>query len=72
MASVTVYPGGPLVIRGDFAISELDGSPLRAGRVAALCRCGRSAAKPWCDGSHKRGELPRAAVDSNWHRDDGD
>lgn len=52
--SVTVYPDGPLVIRGDFAICEVDGAAIETGRVVALCRCGRSAVKPLCDGSHRR------------------
>lgn len=71
-ASVTVYPDGPLVIRGDFALSDLEGNPVCAGRIAALCRCGRSVVKPLCDGSHKRGALPRAVADSAWHREDGE
>jgi hypothetical protein len=52
-ATVTVYPDGPLVLRGDFVIRELDGTIAQTGRVVALCRCGRSALKPLCDGSHK-------------------
>jgi CDGSH-type Zn-finger protein len=52
-ATVTVYPDGPLILRGDFVIRELDGTVVQTGRVVALCRCGRSALKPLCDGSHK-------------------
>jgi len=52
-ASVTVYPDGPLVVRGDVEIRELDGEVVSSGRTVALCRCGRSAMKPLCDGSHK-------------------
>jgi CDGSH-type Zn-finger protein len=52
-ATVTVYPDGPLVLRGDFAIRSVDGAPIESGRTVALCRCGRSAVKPFCDGSHK-------------------
>jgi CDGSH-type Zn-finger protein len=51
--TVTAYPDGPLVLRGDFEIREVDGSPMRTGHTVALCRCGRSAVKPFCDGSHK-------------------
>lgn len=58
-ASITVYPDGPLVLRGPVSIKHADGEPVEAGRVVALCRCGRSAAKPFCDGSHKRGPLAR-------------
>ena len=58
-ASVTVYPDGPLVVRGDFELRELDGETITAGQTIALCRCGRSAAKPFCDGSHKIRKLRR-------------
>lgn len=52
-ARITVYPDGPLIVRGDFVLDDLEDGPLPAGRVVALCRCGRSATKPLCDGSHK-------------------
>jgi CDGSH-type Zn-finger protein len=49
------YQDGPLIIRGDFQIQSWDGIPIPAGRqTVALCRCGRSALKPFCDGSHAR------------------
>ncbi len=54
-ATVTVYPDGPLILRGDFGLCGVDGSPIESGRTVALCRCGRSAVKPFCDGSHRRG-----------------
>jgi CDGSH-type Zn-finger protein len=53
-ATITAYPDGPLVVRGDFELIGLDGEPVRTGRMAALCRCGRSAQKPLCDNSHKK------------------
>lgn len=56
-ASMTIYPDGPLVLRGDFELRTADGLPLDVGRTVALCRCGRSAVKPLCDGSHKNGRL---------------
>jgi CDGSH-type Zn-finger protein len=52
-ATVTVYPDGPLVVRGRFEVLEVDGTVVATSRVVALCRCGRSALKPLCDGSHK-------------------
>lgn len=52
-ARITVYPDGPLVVRGDFVLDDLDAGPIPTGRLVALCRCGRSATKPLCDGSHK-------------------
>jgi CDGSH-type Zn-finger protein len=54
-AVVSVYEDGPLIVRGDFVITAQDGRPIPAGRgTVALCRCGRSAIKPFCDGSHTR------------------
>lgn len=53
-ATVTVYPDGPLVVRGDVEVRNLDGEPIIGHRTIALCRCGRSGAKPLCDGSHRR------------------
>ena len=53
-ATITPYPDGPLIVRGAFELCELDGTPIpRSGKAVALCRCGRSALKPFCDGSHK-------------------
>jgi CDGSH-type Zn-finger protein len=52
-ARITVYPDGPLIVRGEFVVDDLDNGRLPTGRLIALCRCGRSAAKPLCDGSHK-------------------
>ena len=54
-AVVAVYEDGPLIVRGRFTITGQDGEPVPAGRrTVALCRCGRSAIKPFCDGSHVR------------------
>jgi len=50
--TVTALPDGPLLLRGDLRV-EVDGVEVAETR-AALCRCGRSAVKPWCDGSHER------------------
>jgi CDGSH-type Zn-finger protein len=51
---VTPYPDGPLLVRGDVDILGPDGTVLpRRRRTIALCRCGMSSLKPFCDGSHK-------------------
>lgn len=47
-ATARVLRDGPLELRGTL---ELNGAPL--GAEAWLCRCGASADKPWCDGSHR-------------------
>jgi CDGSH-type Zn-finger protein len=55
--SVTIVPyrDGPLIVRGDFRLVDQDGGDIDPGRrTIALCRCGKSGIKPFCDGSHKR------------------
>jgi CDGSH-type Zn-finger protein len=44
---------GPLKVEGEIEILAADGSPLRKAVQVWLCRCGKSANKPFCDGSHK-------------------
>ncbi len=57
MAATKITPShnGPLRIEGDFEILDPEGKAFGlAGRTAvSLCRCGHSANKPFCDGSHK-------------------
>ncbi len=52
--SITPYRDGPLLVRGAFTLIGLGGEeiPARRGTVA-LCRCGRSKLRPFCDGTHK-------------------
>jgi CDGSH-type Zn-finger protein len=53
-AIVTPYENGPLLVRGDFRLQTPDGQVIEPGRrTIALCRCGKSASKPFCDGTHK-------------------
>ena len=52
--TVRAYPDGPLIVRGDVTILGPDGAPVpRRRATVALCRCGASTIKPYCDGSHK-------------------
>lgn len=51
--TITPYRDGPLLVRGPFRLVDEDGFQFEAGRaVVALCRCGRSRQKPFCDGTH--------------------
>ncbi len=54
--TVKVFNNGPLRIEGDFTIVDHNGKEFGlAGRKAlGLCRCGLSANKPFCDGTHAR------------------
>ncbi|SEP52361.1 Zn-finger domain of CDGSH type-containing protein [Amycolatopsis saalfeldensis] len=52
--TITPYEDGPLLVRGEFEIRAPDGEVIDPGRsTVALCRCGLSAVKPFCDGTHK-------------------
>ena len=54
-ATITPYRDGPLIVRGDFRLVDQDGTEIDPGRrTVALCRCGKSGIKPFCDGTHKR------------------
>jgi len=46
-------PNGPLLLNGNFTIVAATGRKAWRGTKAALCRCGQSQNKPFCDGSHK-------------------
>lgn len=53
-AQITIYPDGPMLVRGDVELLQPDGTPLpRRRKTVALCRCGHSALMPLCDGTHK-------------------
>ncbi len=54
VARITPYRDGPYLLRGPFELCDQDGSPIATGRsTVALCRCGRSQMRPFCDGTHK-------------------
>jgi CDGSH-type Zn-finger protein len=54
-ATITPYRDGPPIVRGDFRLVDQDGNEIDPGRqTIALCRCGKSGIKPFCDGAHKR------------------
>lgn len=48
---VRCLPDGPLLFEGPFRLVGADGTAA-AGARAAVCRCGASKNKPFCDGSH--------------------
>jgi uncharacterized Fe-S cluster protein YjdI len=50
---VCASPDGPLLVSGGVRIVDAEGGLLYEGERAALCRCGGSANKPFCDGTHK-------------------
>ena len=53
-AMITPYRDGPLIVRGPFKLLDQEGNEVELHRrTIALCRCGRSRIKPFCDGTHK-------------------
>lgn len=52
---ITIRPNGPLLVAGPVDLVDADGKAvsLPAGKTTmALCRCGQSTSKPFCDGTH--------------------
>lgn len=65
-ATITPYRDGPLLVRGPFRLLDQDGEAIEVDRgTVALCRCGKSRLRPFCDGSHKvvRFRAPSGAED---------
>jgi CDGSH-type Zn-finger protein/uncharacterized Fe-S cluster protein YjdI len=52
--AVDPLPDGPLQVRGNLEIVSGTGRVVARVTAARLCRCGASASKPFCDGSHAR------------------
>jgi CDGSH-type Zn-finger protein len=51
---ITPYRDGPLLVRGPFTLRDQDGREIEIDRgTVALCRCGKSRMRPFCDGTHK-------------------
>ncbi|MBI2935870.1 MAG: CDGSH iron-sulfur domain-containing protein [Chloroflexi bacterium] len=52
---VTPLPNGPYLVAGQIELVDSEGKEFPVqGEKAYLCRCGASAKKPFCDGSHTR------------------
>lgn len=54
---ITIRSNAMLIVKGPMTISSKDGSTMTTRNKAALCRCGHSQNKPFCDASHKRCEF---------------
>jgi CDGSH-type Zn-finger protein/uncharacterized Fe-S cluster protein YjdI len=53
--SVKPLPDGPLLVSGNLEVVTGSGRTVNRVEKCALCRCGASDNKPYCDGSHARG-----------------
>jgi len=54
ITKVTALPNGPLMVEGTITVTKPDGTAEVKENKSFLCRCGYSANKPYCDGSHKK------------------
>lgn len=50
---ITLAKNGPLLVSGKIRIFDQEGNLSKEVEKCALCRCGHSTNKPFCDGSHK-------------------
>jgi len=56
MADVTIetIKNGPYIVTGEVELKDADGNRYPAEKRIALCRCGASTDKPFCDGTHSK------------------
>jgi CDGSH-type Zn-finger protein len=54
MPEVTITPSenGPYVVSGPVRLTDVGGREINHPDPMAMCRCGRSRNKPFCDGTH--------------------
>lgn len=51
---ITVRRNGPLLVKGPIELRDADGTLYETQGNVALCRCGASTKKPFCDGTHSK------------------
>lgn len=49
---VEVTKNGPLLVHGSIILKDKHGNESTKDKITAFCRCGQSANKPFCDGTH--------------------
>ena len=53
MITIKIKDNGPYVVEGEFRLTDAQGNEVPVMR-SALCRCGGSTTKPFCDGTHSK------------------
>ena len=51
--TISIRDNGPYLVRGGVTVTDAEGKSYEVQDVIALCRCGHSGRKPFCDGTHK-------------------
>ena len=52
--SIKVARDGPYIVSGSAEVLDAQGNPFTVRETFALCRCGGSTTKPFCDGTHSK------------------
>ncbi len=53
--NISTYENGPFLVTGPFRLVDAGGDEFAVEKeTVALCRCGASTKKPFCDGTHSR------------------
>ncbi len=52
--TITVRKNGPYLVSGAVEVRDADGNLYPTKETVALCRCGASTKKPFCDGTHSK------------------
>jgi CDGSH-type Zn-finger protein len=51
---IETIKNGPYIVTGDVELIDAEGNTFPVEKRMALCRCGASTEKPFCDGSHSK------------------
>jgi CDGSH-type Zn-finger protein len=51
---IETIKNGPYIVTGEVELIDADGNKFPAAKRIALCRCGASTEKPFCDGTHSK------------------
>ena len=51
--TIKIKENGPYIVEGDFTLVDANGQEIPKKKTA-LCRCGGSTTKPFCDGTHSK------------------
>ncbi len=60
--TIQILPKGPYLVTGKVNLVDASGNKIEAGEKIALCRCGASTNKPFCDGTHSKVGFEAAAA----------
>ena len=54
MVTIDTIKNGPYIVKGEVELKDADGNKFPVEARMALCRCGASTEKPFCDGTHSK------------------